>query len=505
MPNKGKGSLAATEKKALALKESLGNIRVLCVGVSDYPPKSGFKPLKQCRNDAFHVQSAFLEVPQLNADKDHVILMSSDASDRIPSRGLILDQLHELSSSCQADERLMFYFSGHGHRIDGIDDHFLVPQDAYSENKPDALISMKEVVGILTQSAAKQKIIVLDACLSGPTLLGKKLHAASYSDKSFAKYLAAAKGVAVLSSSAASESSYTKSDNPKLSLFTLYFAKALRGEPGALDTKVLTLPSLFDYVSTEVKRKNSDYRIQQTPSLETTSNATLILADFRKPLVSHASQSLKDHFVEALVLRETFSERTKAILTEWKDRSKPVDQLEWAANTDGAMEAYLKDDFAEWRSSLRRQFSFASTDIASSGSELTFPGGALTYRYKAETKDSGRVLRKLTLDIDWFGDGARLAFLLDILQFQPSKTEFKLATTIAPLEQIAGLEANGWTIESESDDVVVARKDEVALTIKNKSLAFEGVDIREVLAESNKIGTSRRLLMETVLAIAPEK
>jgi hypothetical protein len=80
-----------------------------------------------------------------------------------------------------------------------------------------------------------------------------------------------------------------------------------------------------------------------------------------------------------------------------------------------------------------------------------------------------------------------------------------LTTTIAPLEQIAGFEANGWAIESESDDAVVARKDGVELSIKNDSLAFEGVDFREVLTESNKVGTSRRLLMETVLAIAPEK
>jgi uncharacterized caspase-like protein len=50
------------------------------------------------------------------------------------------------------------------------------------------MISMKQVVEILQQSKAKQKIVVLDACLSGPVLLGKKLVAASYSEKFFARY-----------------------------------------------------------------------------------------------------------------------------------------------------------------------------------------------------------------------------------------------------------------------------------------------------------------------------
>ena len=495
--------LTTREKRALANKEGHGQIRVLCVGVSDYPEKSGFKPLRQCANDAFQVQSAFIEVRQLNAHEEHIVLLSSGSRGSLPSRGSILDQLHELASSAEEADRILFYFSGHGHRINGIEDHFLVPQDAYSAEKSDALVSMKEVMGVLKGSVAKQKIIILDACLSGPTLLGKKLLAASYSDKFFAEYLAATKGMAVLSSSAADEASYTKSDNPKLSLFTSYLVNALRGEPEALDGQLLTLPKLFDYVSTKVNRKCRDYRLQQTPSLESTVSGTLVLADFRKPIVAAAAAGLKEHAVEGLVFRHRYGERTKAILTEWSNPSKTKEQLEYAANTPQAMEAYLSSNFGEWRPALRKQFKFATSDIEAVGSTMTFPGGSLEYSYKADTKQSGQIYRKLSVDVDWFGDGPRLAALLELFDFSPKGIELKLGATLMPLEQIAGLEANEWEVQSESEDKVVARKDGVEITIRPRSLRFEGVEIEQLL--SARPTEERKKLMQTLVMITPQE
>jgi len=429
--------------------------------------------------------------------------MSSGTEGSLPSRGLILDQLHELASSAEEGDRVLFYFSGHGHRIQGIEDHFLVPQDAYSAEEPDALVSMRKVMEILKGSVAKQKIIILDACLSGPTLLGKKLLAASYSDKFFAEYLAATKGIAVLSSCAADEASYAKSDNPKLSLFTSYLINALRGEPEALDGQLLTLPKLFDYVSTKVNRKCRDYRFQQTPSLESTVSGTVVLADFRKPIVTAAAAELKEYLVEGLVFRHHYSETTKAILTEWSNPSKTKEQLQYAANTPQAMETYLSSNFGEWRPALRRQFKFSTSEIEAAGSTLTFPGGSLEYRYEAETKQSGQIYRKLSVDIDWFGDGPRLAALLALFEFSPRAIELKLGATLNPLEQIAGLEAHEWEMESESEEKVVARKNDIEITIRSKSLRFDGIQVDQLL--SPKPSEERNRLMQTLMMLAPQE
>lgn len=489
----------------LVLKESHGNIRVLAVGVNAYPNKSGFHALKNCVNDAFQVATAFHEVHQLNADPEHIVLMTSETKALLPHRGLIMDQLHELAGGAEKDDRLLFYFSGHGHRIAGVDDHFLVPQDVFSEAKPDALVSMREVLEILEGSPAKQKIIVLDACLSGPILLGKKLHAADFSDKFFAKYLASTKGVAVLSSSAADEASYEKSPNPKVSLFTFYFIRALRGDPKALDDKLLTIPTLFDYVSTLVKRDCKSYRLQQTPSLKTSATGTFVLADFRRPLVVASSVDLKAHPFNALVFRDSFGERTKAILTEWSNRSKTSDQLEYAVNNQGGLEKYLEEPFGKWRPIFRKHFGFTVSEIETGGSSFKFPGGWLSYNYKATSKDGGLIHRELNLDIDWFDNGPRLKDLLSILHFEPELLELGLRNSLKPMEQISGLEANGWDINKETNDEVVASKDGVTMTITEYALSFDGFDIKQLLAGANAKNDDQLLLAETISIVAPAK
>jgi hypothetical protein len=505
MPGSNPAKLTSAARQELATREGHGKIRVLAVGVSEYLKKSGFSSLKQCTNDAFQVFTAFREVQQLNGHDAHAVLMTSETKERLPSRGSVMDQIHELASGAQSDDRLLFYFSGHGHRIEGIDDHFLVPQDAYSESESDAHLSMKKILEVLSASEAKQKIIVLDACLSGPTLLGKKFLAASYSEKFFASYLATTKGIAVLSSSAADESSYTQSDNPKLSLFTFYFIKALRGDPDALDEQLLTLPRLFDYVSTNVRRKCRDYRIQQTPSLETSINGTLVLADFRRPLVVPSSVDLTAHPLNGLLFRETRGEQTKCILTEWSDRSKTKEQLQWAANTSDAMEAYLKDDFGSWRPLLRRRFGFAPSAIETDGGTIRFPGGDLSYRYEADSKDRGSIHRELSLDIDWFGDRARLTSLLGVFNFEPDTFELQLSMRLKPMDQITGLEANGWDIRQESNDEVVAFKDGITMKVTAGALAFDGFDIEQLLAGGGDLTDDQILLAETIATLAPPK
>lgn len=505
MPDSKPAKLTTVARKELSVREGHGKIRVLAVGVSDYPKKSGFKPLKQCTNDALQVFTTFREVQQLNGHDSHAVLMTSETKERLPSRGSVMDQIHELASEAQSDDRLLFYFSGHGHRIDGIDDHFLVPQDAYSESEPDAHLSMKKILEVLSASEAKQKIIVLDACLSGPTLLGKKLVAASYSEKFFAKYLAATKGIAVLSSSAADESSYTQSDNPKLSLFTFYFIKALRGDLDALHEQLLTLPGLFDYVSTNVQKKCRDYRIQQTPSLETSVNGTLVLADFRQPLVVPSAVDLSAHPLNSLLFGETRGEQTKCILTKWSDRSKTKEQLQAAANTTEAMATYLKEDFGKWRPLLRKRFGFSPSDIEADGGTMGFPGGSLSYCYEADSKDSGSIHRELNLDIDWFGDRARLASLLALFNFEPDTFELQLSMRLKPMDQISGLEANGWDIRQESDDEIVAVKDGITMTVTAGALVFDGFDIEQLLAGGGNLTDGQKLLAETITTLAPPK
>jgi hypothetical protein len=225
-----------------------GLARVLAVGVSTQMKASGFQSLKVCANDASSVRDRFADIQQLNADPDFCVKCVSGGT--LPAtRGHILGQLHELANGAESESRLIFFYSGHGVRLHykGTDEFFLVPEDAFSGADADALIPFSVVTEILNKSAAKQKLIVLDACFSGPDVSGLKALPAELSPKFMKEYLAKTKGAGVLSSSGIGQESIAQSPNPKLSLFTHYFCEALSGEETALDNGRLTLNSLYDY------------------------------------------------------------------------------------------------------------------------------------------------------------------------------------------------------------------------------------------------------------------
>ncbi|MDX2110246.1 MAG: caspase family protein [Verrucomicrobiota bacterium] len=483
-------------------------VRVVAAGVSAYPAKSGFPALKTCSNNAAEVRAAFRDIHQLAGKKDHLVLMVADSAETPPSRGMILDQLEELVADTVEADRLLFYFSGHGHTLEGIEDFFLVPQDAFSATKADSLLSLRAIITLLRTSKAGQITLILDTCTSGPTLGAKP----TVIGKAVPDFLGAFLGVNantaplhLLVSRSPDETAHTKSDNPKLGLFALQLLKGLRGDPQAMDGLALTIPSLFHAVATSVIGKCPAYRVQHTPDRLEVPLPALMLADFRKPILINSRINLNAHPLEALIFRQSQVERTKCILTEWKDSSKTPQQLEYAANTDRALSTYLADDFNRWRPLLRKQFGFSPANIDCSGGTLTFPGGLLSTRFEARDKKHGHIHRELRIDIDWFGDGPRLSNLLEALDFRPESFAFQLTGTCQPLHQITGLEANQWEVKSESDIEVTAHREGITLIIGPDMLSFEGFDIPQLLTGADEPTEGQRLLLETLAFLAPVK
>ena len=157
-----------TPHQQQALELAHGKMHVLCVGVSEYSHTSGFSKLTVCVNDAAKVANCFQDVHELNAEKKHIRLITSKHG--LVSKGAILQAVNELACAAGDSDRILFYFSGHGQRL-GDDDFYLVPQDVFQADHKDTLLSFSQVVSLLNESDAKQKIIILDACFSGPSLL----------------------------------------------------------------------------------------------------------------------------------------------------------------------------------------------------------------------------------------------------------------------------------------------------------------------------------------------
>ena len=236
---------------------------VLAVGVSEYKADSNFRRLRQCAHDASAVSSKFVSNAQLYAAGDGVRTLTSATEDK-PTKGHIIRELRTLATQAEPDSRLMFYFSGHGHRI--ADALYLAPEDAWTDDDPEALVSFAKVLEILSASRAKVKIAIVDACCTGADVGRFKQPQAVVSERFLAELIAKSHGVAILASSLSDQASSTKSPDPKLSLYTYYLVKALDGVPAALQAGLLTADSLFEYLSVSVQALAKSHHAPQQPT-----------------------------------------------------------------------------------------------------------------------------------------------------------------------------------------------------------------------------------------------
>ncbi|HPG00223.1 MAG TPA: caspase family protein [Kiritimatiellia bacterium] len=469
--------LTQKQRTTLMLQEAQGKMAVLCVGIGKYDKSSGFDPLETCVNDAQTISEVFRDVWQLNADRKRISLLTSQHG--FPSMGEIVKAVKRLAESAEDSERVLFYFSGHGHRLD--DTLYLVPQDAVSDNDPDVLIKFSKIMDILRTSRAKQKIVILDACLCGSTSSVKKLGAAKFSTKELAKYMEGTAGVAILSSSTSDEPSLTKSPNPELSLFTYYLVKALNGERKALDeTLLLTLPSLYDYISVEVQRTARSYQAGQTPTVDMRTSGIPVLGNFGQSIVSPEAFSFDGRPFKTLKLSEKETMRVDEVLTNIKNWTYSQDYLERKVNE--SLGDHLREDLGKKSAALREAVGFATSEIGVEDGEITFPGGTYSVWYVAEDKKRGHLKHSLSLSASWLSRTERIPDVLDALGMRPEKITFGLSVSLNPVSMIAGLEARGWKITSQLSDKVEASADGFVLIARTGSLSFYGLKIEELFA-----------------------
>jgi hypothetical protein len=362
------------ERHINELTTAHGLARVLAVGVSTQLKSSGFRALSVCANDASAVRDRFQDIQQLHADPDFCVKCVSGGS-QSATRGHILGSLHELAESANAQSRLIFFYSGHGVRLNykGSDEFFLVPEDAFSGTDVDALIPFSRVTDILSQSAAKQKLVVLDACFSGPDVTGSKALPAELSPKFMKEYLASTKGTGVLSSSGIGQESTAQSPNPKLSLFTHYFCEALSGEKGALDNGRLTLNSLYDYLSVVVTKTSKSYNRPQHPALKSAFSGTIVLADFTVGLLASAAIDLADHPISGASFSDEERGKVTDVLTAIKKWTYSQEYLEEKVNDN--LRGAFEDRFGGYAAKLTEEAGIPFGEISVEHSGVQFPDG----------------------------------------------------------------------------------------------------------------------------------
>lgn len=382
---------------------------------------------------------------------------------------------------------IVFYYSGHGQRLD--DEFYLVPEDVVSADDPDTMIAFGRLLQTLNGSDARQKIVLIDACVSGPDTHDLKLPLASASPKFLAEYIEHTTGVAIVASSSSDQASWARSPNPKLSLFTYFLVQALRGEPDSLSDGLLTLDSLCQFLSVRVRQLSKDYGKVQAPSWKTSSAGTLVFANFNQPILPPAVD-LEAAPVSSIQFDDERDGRVDDMLTEIKRwRNYSVEYLEEKVNAN--LGEHVEESFGKATAQLCSEFGFDAGQVNRDGSTLLFPGGSYSVSYQADDLKTGKFVHTVSFDSDWFDHASDIPRLIQTLDLYPERMRFELRSKIDVSATLPGLRAKGWKPSSITDSKVEAEHSGYRVIIKKQSVIFEGFTPQEILGNEGDRSESK--------------
>ncbi len=461
---------------------AFGQMHVLAVGISNYPKNSGFSKLPVCSRDAAEVAAAIRDVPEIRATTKHIRLMASDVKDDElkPSKGNILRELRAFAIAPSADDQVIFYFSGHGVRLN--QELYLVPQDVAAPDDIGTLLSFTDIEKELGKSEARVKIILLDACETGPQISFKSPLTGA-SDAFLAEYVKRTSGAVVFASCTADQTSTTKSP-VSLSLFTNYLVSAFRGAPEALrSNRLLTLDSLYEYVSKNVIAKSREYGRLQSPSRRVADNGAVIVGDF-STFIQRVDLDLEKSVIGSISLqvqrsgtaRDTLGATFKVTST---DRPSYVEN-----RVNSKLSKDRHSELGELRAELCNTFGFTFSQVQVEEYGLSFPGGRFEFRYNSDKDDphSGVYTESVRFGPEWFGQLDRMAALTDSLGVSANRMVLHLSSSIEPESLLAGLNSRGWKITSALDSQVKASQAGYSLTVRPDRLVYTGFSPQQLLA-----------------------
>jgi hypothetical protein len=214
------------------------------VGVANYP---NINSLNYTDDDAYRVAN-FLQRPEGGAVPDEQIRILIDES---ATKSKILYETRALFGQADADDVILFYFSGHG-----MEGAFLPRDFTGSSNQ----LEHSEIRTIFENSKAKHKICLADACHSGSLDKSNK-DMAPLIDSYYAAWNSSTGGTALMMSSKAEETSI-EYQGLRQGVFSYYLIKGMKGEANKNNDKVVTISELFDYVKNNVQVYTS---YKQTP------------------------------------------------------------------------------------------------------------------------------------------------------------------------------------------------------------------------------------------------
>lgn len=267
---------ASTQESRIATPDpslhTPGAAWALLVGVNQYSDPA-IPDLNVCVDDVTAVHR--LLSPHYQGNR-----LLTDRTPEAPTRANVLAELASVAAAAAEEDLLLLYFSGHGIAAGG--EAYLLPADARRTALRQTSISMAEIREIFSESKARARIFILDACHSGADL-GKAVR--QMSPEFMQRVFAEARGMAVLASCEQGQESF---EWPawKQSVFTYFLLEGLAGAADREGKGFVTISDLSRHVTNGVKQWAVEHRRVQTPTLQYSGSGEIVLL----PLDPQSSQ-----------------------------------------------------------------------------------------------------------------------------------------------------------------------------------------------------------------------
>lgn len=205
---------------------------VLLAGVSNYGV------------DSINLSNTTKDVKQLKKVCENQNFTTAMVTSQYANHQNIVTKLNAIVKLAKANDRIIFYFSGHG------SPGGFVPSDR-------SFFNYQELVDILKKTRAKDIYCFIDACMSGSV---KSIAANNFGVGNTTP------NICFMTASDAAE--FSKEDSfVGHGYFTKALLKALRGMSDKNTDKKITLEECFRYVYTDVTRRTKNTRQAQHPQL----------------------------------------------------------------------------------------------------------------------------------------------------------------------------------------------------------------------------------------------
>jgi len=236
-----------------------GDPWALLIGINDYQHVGD---LKFCRQDAEALRTVLVQNAGFSPQR--VMTLTDAASDpkNLATRQNIRTRVEQIILSAEKHDAVLIFFAGHVVTLE--DGGYLLPVGG-EQDDPDSAVSLQWLRGRLSDCKAVTKLLVLDMGRPG---LDRPAGSMSID-------LQAGRGVAMLTSCAAGQTSYEEGGH---GVFSRYLAEGLMGDGDADNDGAITGGELFDYVKSRMSDWCVENRKSQTPQMFPDDARNLVLA-----------------------------------------------------------------------------------------------------------------------------------------------------------------------------------------------------------------------------------